>query len=122
MEPSRYMARDSHHIVAIFLDLFVNAQLKQGKIEAGKSYVPQGLTAAQYQKFREQEAKKKADNYSRNVKKAGIFTDYTEWYKKRGTDLSDAWAKNKNTLGHNMAKTKYDWSGNGDRRQYRGKK
>mmetsp|Transcript_1417 Transcript_1417/g.3138 ORF Transcript_1417/g.3138 Transcript_1417/m.3138 type:complete len:164 (-) Transcript_1417:98-589(-) len=94
--------------------------LKQGKIEAGKSYVPAGLSAAEYQKFRETEAKKKRDNYERNVKKAGVFTDYTDFYLKRGTDTSQAWAKNKNTLGHTFAKTKYDWSGKfADRRTSR---
>merc|ERR1719420_924779 len=46
------------------------------------SYVPNGLTKAQYEKVRRDEQRKKADNYERNVKKAGIFTDYTDWYKK----------------------------------------
>eukprot|EP00594_Rhizosolenia_setigera_P011029 CAMPEP_0178966992 /NCGR_PEP_ID=MMETSP0789-20121207/17268_1 /TAXON_ID=3005 /ORGANISM="Rhizosolenia setigera, Strain CCMP 1694" /LENGTH=110 /DNA_ID=CAMNT_0020652395 /DNA_START=37 /DNA_END=366 /DNA_ORIENTATION=+ len=50
--------------------------LKQGKI-TGSSYVPAGLTAAEYQKIRDAEAKKKADNYQRNVAKAGKFLDYT---------------------------------------------
>jgi hypothetical protein len=68
------------------------------------------LTAKQYAELRAKEAKKKQDNYERNVKKAGIFQDYTEWYKKRGTDLSQGWKKDVN-LGHSMAKTKYDWSG-----------
>jgi len=48
------------------------------------------------------------------VKKAGVFEDYTEWYKKRGTDTSQAWAKTA-TNGHRMAKTKYDWSGLSDK-------
>ena len=84
--------------------------MRLGKI-TGKSYVPSGLTAKQYDDIRKQQQKKKDDNYARNVAKAGIFEDYTEWYIKRGTDLSQDWAKNKNTLGHRMAKTKYDWSG-----------
>merc|ERR1712039_111716 len=78
-----------------------------------KSYVPAGLTAEQYAKIRGADAKKKADNYARNVKKAGVFEDYTEFYKKRGTDISEAWAKSV-TKGHRMAKTKYDWSGSQD--------
>lgn len=89
--------------VAPSLSLYVE-QLKVGKIEAGKSYVPAGLSAAEYSKVRAAEAKKKADRYEKNVKKAGVFQDYTEWYKKRGTDLSQDWKKNKNTLGHTMAK------------------
>lgn len=85
--------------------------MRIGKIAAGKSYVPSGLTAKQYDAIRKGQQKKKAENYAKNVAKAGIFEDYTEWYMERGTDLSQDWAKNKNTLGHRMAKTKYDWSG-----------
>jgi hypothetical protein len=85
--------------------------LKIGEIKAGKSYVPNGLNAKQYANIRGQEQKKKAANYQRNVAKAGVFEDYTEFYTKRGTDLSQDWAKNKNTLGHRFAKTKFDWSG-----------
>jgi hypothetical protein len=42
--------------------------------------------------------------------KAGIFEDFTEWYKQRGTDLNQSWVKSV-TRGHTMVKTKYDWSG-----------
>jgi membrane protein involved in colicin uptake len=80
--------------------------LEVGRIGSG-SYVPNGLTAAQYQKVRDQEASKKKSNYDRNVKKAGVFEDYTEFYVKRGTDTSQNWKKSV-TLGHRMAKTKYD--------------
>lgn len=88
--------------------------LKTGKITAGSSYVPSGMSAAEFEKIRSRDAAKKAANYQRNVAKAGIFEDYTEWYKKRGTDNSQAWAKSA-TLGHRMAKTKYDWSGLSDK-------
>merc|ERR1711862_270495 len=74
-----------------------------GKITEGKSYVPAGLTASQYNKVRAAEVKKKA----------GIFEDYTDFYLKRGTDNSESWAKSV-TNGHRMAKTKYDWSGSDD--------
>jgi len=87
--------------------------LQQGKI-TDKSYVPAGLTAKQYAAIRDGESKKKAANYQRNVKKAGVFTDYTDFYIKRGTDTSEAWAKSV-TKGHDMAKTKYDWSGLSDK-------
>ena len=88
--------------------------VKVGELSSN-SYVPAGLTREQFDKIRKADAKKKADNYARNVAKAGIFEDYTEWYTKRGTDLNQDWAKNKNTLGHRMAKTKYDWSGDNDK-------
>merc|ERR1719329_279297 len=84
--------------------------LKVGKITSN-SYVPQGLSAKQYAEIRKKEQAKKQANYKRNVAKAGVFEDYTDFYIKRGTDLSQDWAKNKNTLGHRFAKTKYDWSG-----------
>jgi hypothetical protein len=66
------------------------------------------LTQAQYQKIRDAETAKKKANYDRNVKKAGIFEDYTEFYLKRGTDSNQKWAKSA-TNGHRMAKTKYDF-------------
>jgi hypothetical protein len=78
-----------------------------GKIGAN-SYVPNGLTTAQYQKIREGEAKKKDANYKKNVSKAGIFGDYNDFYINRGTDTSQAWKKQV-TLGHTMSKTKYDF-------------
>ncbi|CAJ1928185.1 unnamed protein product [Cylindrotheca closterium] len=94
-------------------------KLAVGKIGSG-SYVPAGLTADEYNKIRNKEAAKKKANYERNVKKAGIFTDYTDWYIKRGTDQSQKWKKDV-TLGHEMAKTKYDWQDIGDaKRKYRG--
>jgi len=86
-------------------------KLSVGKIQAGKSYVPDGLTAKQYEGIRSKQQKKKESNYARNVAKAGVFEDYTDFYTKRGTDLSQDWAKNKNTLGHRFAKTKFDWAG-----------
>ena len=93
----------------VFLSFFI-LQLKIGEIKEGASYVPAGLSAAEYNKFRAAEAAKKKARYEANVKKAGVFEDYTEWYKKRGTDTSQAWKKTA-TNGHRMAKTKYDWSG-----------
>jgi len=68
------------------------------------------LTAAQYAKFRADEAAKNDAKYSKNAAKAGKYTDFTQWYIKRGTDVTDAWAKSV-TRGHDFAKTKYDWSG-----------
>jgi len=83
--------------------------LKNGVL-SGKSYVPDGLSKAQYEKLRKSEVNKKEANYQRNVKKAGIFMDYTDFYIKRGTDTKDDWIRTV-TRGHDMAKTKFDWSG-----------
>ena len=91
--------------------------LSVGSINAGKSYVPSGLTAEQFNKIRAADSKKKADNYAKNVKKAGVFEDYTEFYKQRGTDVGESWFKSP-TRGHRMAKTKYDWSGEKDKPLY----
>ena len=92
--------------------------VKVGQLNAN-SYVPSGMTLAQYEKIRKEQQKKKDENYQRNVKKAGVFIDYTDWYTKRGTELSGAWKKSV-TLGHNMAKTKYDWSGTQEAKVYDG--
>lgn len=80
-----------------------------GKI-TDKSYVPSGLTKAQYEKIRAEERARKEANYKAKMAKAGIFEDFTEWYKQRGTDLNQSWVKSV-TRGHTMVKTKYDWSG-----------
>lgn len=90
--------------------------LKQGKL-GSNSYVPAGLSKAEYEKIRAADMKKKEENYQRNVKKAGVFTDFTEWYAQRGTELGGAWKKQV-TLGHRMAKTKYDWSGTSDAKKF----
>lgn len=88
---------------------FISFQLKVGKI-GDNSYVPSGLTADEYNKIRGAEKSKKDANYAKNVAKAGQFKDYTDFYIKRGTDVNSGWKKSV-TLGHDMAKTKYDWSG-----------
>uniref|UniRef100_A0A7S2YM18 Uncharacterized protein n=1 Tax=Entomoneis paludosa TaxID=265537 RepID=A0A7S2YM18_9STRA len=93
-----------------------NKNLKVGEITDG-SYVPNGLTKEQYAKIRAGEQAKKAANYEKNVKKAGVFEDFTDWYAKRGTELGQDW-KQKVTLGHQMVKTKYDWSGTADAKKF----
>ena len=95
---------------------FCISQIKQGKL-TDSSYVPTGLTKAQYEKIRSTEKKRKDDNYTMNVKKAFKFQDFTEWYAKRGTEEAGAWLKSV-TLGHSMAKTKYDWSGTADAKMF----
>lgn len=82
--------------------------LKVAEIKGG--YVPDGLTESQYNQIRSEAASKKAANYQRNVAKAGIFENYTEFYKKRGTQEGGSWMNLANN-GHKMVKTKYDWSG-----------
>jgi len=88
-------------------------KLSIGDIKSGSSYVPDGMDAATYNKIRGDAQKKKEANYAKNVKKAGVYIDYTKFYKDRGTDTSGDWMKSV-TNGHEMVKTKYDWSGNKD--------
>jgi hypothetical protein len=83
--------------------------LALGKI-SDSSYIPAGLTKAQYESIRQAEKAKKDANYQKNVAKAGKFIDFTDFYKQRGTELDQGWVKSP-TKGHLMAKTKYDWSG-----------
>ena len=68
------------------------------------------MTAEQYAKIRDAEEKKKASNYDYNVKKAGKFLGYDEFYMKRGTEVGGSWMKAPGK-GHRFAKTKYDWGG-----------
>eukprot|EP00552_Chaetoceros_brevis_P004958 CAMPEP_0197736652 /NCGR_PEP_ID=MMETSP1435-20131217/2640_1 /TAXON_ID=426625 /ORGANISM="Chaetoceros brevis, Strain CCMP164" /LENGTH=118 /DNA_ID=CAMNT_0043324865 /DNA_START=51 /DNA_END=407 /DNA_ORIENTATION=+ len=88
-----------------------------GKL-GNNSYVPAGLSREEFDKVRKGAVAKKKANYERNVKKAGVFEDYTEFYIKRGTDTNADWKKKSNTLGHRMAKTKYDWSGDSDKQSF----
>merc|ERR1719331_3805562 len=83
---------------------------KVGKVKEGASYVPDGLTASQYNDIRSKAKAKKDANYARNVAKAGKFQDYTQFYTARGTDTGGAWMKGP-TRGHRMVKTKYDYQG-----------
>ena len=85
--------------------------IKTGKL-TDKSYVPSGLTRAQYEKIRKDADAKKAANYQKNVAKAGVFEDYTQFYLKRGTEENGSWMSMPNR-GHRMAKTKFDWSMSG---------
>lgn len=82
--------------------------LKTGSLTE-KSYIPSGLSKSEYEKIRAKEADKKASNYKKNVAKAGVFEDFTQFYLKRGTSEGGNWLKAPN-LGHRMAKTKFDWS------------
>ena len=63
-----------------------------------KSYIPSGLTKAQYEKIRAEADKKKAANYQKNVAKAGVFDNYTEFYLKRGSDKGGNWLNDALTL------------------------
>lgn len=76
-------------------------------------YVPDGLTASQYNSIRASEAAKKDANYKRNVAKAGKFLDFTQFYLQRGTSEGGSWLNAANR-GHTMVKTKYDFSGEKD--------
>lgn len=94
---------------------------KKKKLVTGKigsnSYIPSGLSKEQYEKIRAEQEAKKAAKYQKNAAKAGKFEDFTKWYKERGTDVTDGWIKSV-TRGHTMVKTKYDWSGDKDKKPY----
>eukprot|EP00555_Chaetoceros_dichaeta_P004380 CAMPEP_0198263850 /NCGR_PEP_ID=MMETSP1447-20131203/13836_1 /TAXON_ID=420782 /ORGANISM="Chaetoceros dichaeta, Strain CCMP1751" /LENGTH=196 /DNA_ID=CAMNT_0043952597 /DNA_START=23 /DNA_END=613 /DNA_ORIENTATION=- len=77
------------------------------------SYVPQGLTKAQYEKVRSADSTAKKNNYNKFFSKVGTTLGFYEFYKGRGTDTSQGW-KDKVTAGHVFAKTKYDWQGDDD--------
>jgi len=85
--------------------------LSQGKL-AQNSYVPSGMSKAEYQKVRQKDKKKKDDFYNYNVEKGGKFKFFYDFYKNRGTDTKDNWRDVTNK--HTMAKTKYDWQGDSD--------
>jgi hypothetical protein len=68
------------------------------------------LSAAEYAKVREADAKKKESNYQKNAAKAGKFLDFTKFYLQRGTEEGGKWLKAP-ARGHTMVKTKYDFSG-----------
>lgn len=97
------------------------ARDKKQKYKTGaltdRSYVPSGLTKAEYEAIRKKEVAKKEENYKKNVAKAFKYTDFSDWYAKRGTELAQGWKKTV-TLGHTMAKTKYDWSGVADAKKF----
>jgi len=93
--------------------------LSVGKI-GSSSYVPSGLSASEYQKIRDGDVAKSKANYERNVKKAGIFEDFTDFYLKRGTDTSQSWIKAP-TRGHRMVKLKYDGDASTLGKKYDGK-
>merc|ERR1712157_347657 len=83
--------------------------LKTGKL-TNRSYVPSGLTKAQYEQVRKEADEKKNAVYAKNVKKAGKFKKFSDFYTKRGTTVGGNWM-NEDNRGHVMCKTKYDWSG-----------
>ncbi|GKY94891.1 hypothetical protein MPSEU_000454000 [Mayamaea pseudoterrestris] len=104
------------------LDLFDPKRNKYGAREkknvktgtlTSKSYIPSGLTKAEFEKVRARDAAKKEESYKKNVKKAFQFEDFTNFYLKRGTSEGGSWLKAP-ALGHRMAKTKYDWSNTAD--------
>lgn len=119
--------RSSTKLSALFDDIFgmdlftpkkdqndYGARNKMNKIKVGKvgsgSYVPAGLTLAQYQKIRDADAAKAKNNYEKNVKKAFKFQSFDDFYNKRGTAEGGAWLSAPGR-GHTFTKTKYDYSG-----------
>jgi hypothetical protein len=74
------------------------------------SYIPNGLTKAEYEKIRAAEFAKKQANYQKKASVAFKFEDFTQFYKSRGTQEGGSWLKAP-ARGHKMVKTKYDWDG-----------
>jgi hypothetical protein len=68
------------------------------------------LTADEYRKIRAADAKKAEEKYEYNVKKAGKFLGFDQFYLNRGTEEGGSWLKSAGR-GHRFAKTKYDYSG-----------
>ena len=85
------------------------SKLKQGKLSSN-SYVPAGLSKAEYEKVRAADAAKSNANYQKNVAKAFKFQGFDEFYNKRGTTEGGNWLSAPGR-GHTFAKTKYDFSG-----------
>jgi hypothetical protein len=83
--------------------------LKQGNL-GSNSYVPAGLSKAEYEKIRTKDLAKKDNNYKKAVANAGKFADFDRFYEKRGTDVGGSWLKAPGR-GHTFTKTKYDYSG-----------
>lgn len=83
--------------------------------------MPAGLSKSEYEKIRAREAAKKEQKYAEKSKNAFKFIDFTKFYLDRGTDENGSWLKAP-ALGHRMAKTKYDFSGNKDRADPRASK
>lgn len=90
-----------------FATFSASLQLKAAKL--GKnSYVPAGLTAAQYQKIRDQDEAKKNSNYQGYASKAFKFITLDTFTKAREVSKGDSIVKDV-TRGHTMAKLKYDY-------------
>ena len=85
---------------------------KDLKVKAlgSNSYIPNGLTKAEYEKIRAAEFAKKQANYQKKASTAFKFEDFTQFYKSRGTQEGGSWLKAP-ARGHKMVKTKYDWEG-----------
>ena len=86
-------------------------QLKQGKL-GSNSYIPAGLTKSQYEAVRKADQDKKDASYKKAVSKAFKFQGFDDFYAKRGTEEGGKWLKSAGR-GHTFAKTKYDYSGEG---------
>ena len=74
------------------------------------SYIPNGLSKAEYEKIRAAEFAKKQANYQKKASVAFKFEDFTQFYLSRGTQEGGSWLKAP-ARGHKMVKTKYDWEG-----------
>lgn len=99
------------------LSLSISLQTQLGPAKLGSnSYVPDGLTAAQYENIRQKEAAAADSSYSKWVAKAGKFMTLDTFTAARENSKGDKFTKDP-TRGHRMAKLKY---GPGDEKKWDG--
>lgn len=89
---------------------------RQKSMAVGKlsknSYVPAGMSKADYDKIRTNEKQAKTNRYNKYAAKKDEYGDFQDFYVARGTDKNAAWKSVTNN--HAMCKTKYDWQGDND--------
>merc|ERR1711865_372770 len=85
-------------------------KLSVGKIQAGKSYVPDGLTA-KHTKVSVPNNRRRRNRITPATLRRRVCLKITPTFTRSVVPISQDWAKNKNTLGHRFAKTKFDWAG-----------
>merc|ERR1740138_697434 len=90
---------------------FVSAPAAQTTSVARFAYVPDGLSAAEYEASKKAAAAKKVAN-KKKFPKGNMGTDVKVWLNK--LDQIKAGETNIVNSGHTYAKTKFDWTGKKD--------
>ena len=76
-----------------------------GKL-TNNSYVPSGMSKAEYDKIRTKEKQSKEQKHNKYAGKKDEYGEFQDFYAQHGTDKNAAW--------RTMCKTKYDWQGDDD--------